>query len=436
MRVETNVHDECTLAVAAPRLASADPCPAIRLRGGDVKLIQVPNKFLRLNESLPFAIRDSEGRLMLAANINVDQVTMLSVLKGRDLYADEAEASAWRRQLTSGLAKASWNDASLHSLARALPQQNDRDAAAVREASFIEQWNEQAVGLVGALRDLRADTNWLARLVAVRDQARQLAGRRLDASLYHLVFSAGHATEHHCANHSLLCMVITREVTRMLDWPEALTDTLERAALTMNVAVRRLQDQLAGGEQQLNAAMRAELDGHAANGARLLEAGGAADPAWIAIVAHHHDDTHRHRPVGELTDVERAVALLRRVDVFVERLNRRGARMPVLPVQAAREACLGADGKPDQIGAALLKSVGLYPPGSFVQLVNGETGIVIARGQRANLPVVAALRSQTGVPLVSPALRDTADPRHAVKRGIGVEAVNVLPPHERLVAMR
>lgn len=80
--------------------------------------------------------------------------------------------------------------------------------------------------------------------------------------------------------------------------------------------------------------------------------------------------------------------------------------------------------------------MGLYPPGSFVQLVSGETGIVIARGRQANLPLVATLRSQSGVPLVSPALRDTAEPRHAVKGGLGAEDVNVLPPHDRLVAMR
>lgn len=401
-----------------------------------MKLIQVPGKFLRLNESLPFSIRDVSGRLMLAANVNIDQFTMLSVLKGRDLYADEAEASAWRRQLASGLGKAAWNDASLHSLARALPQQNEREAAPVRERTFIEQWNDQAEALVGAMRDMRADTNWLARLSAVKDQALALAGRRLDASLYHLVFCAGHATEHHCATHALLCMAVAHEITRMLAWPETLVDSLDRAMLSMNVTVRRLQDQLACGDIQVNAAMREELDGHAANGARLLEAGGVADPAWLEIVRHHHDDSNRHRAVGELSDLERAVALLRRVDMFAERLNRRGVRMPVLPVQAAREACLGADGRPDQIGAALLKSVGLYPPGSFVQLVNGETGIVVARGKQANLPVVAVLRSQTGVPLVSPSLRDTADKRHAVKCGVGVEAVNVLPPHDRLVAMR
>ena len=43
-------------------------------------------------------------------------------------------------------------------------------------------------------------------------------------------------------------------------------------------------------------------------------------------------------------------------------------------MQAAREACLGPTGVPDEIGGALLKAVGLYPPGSFVELACGEIG--------------------------------------------------------------
>ena len=128
--------------------------------------------------------------------------------------------------------------------------------------------------------------------------------------------------------------------------------------------------------------------------------------------------------------------MLRRVDVFAAKLSRRATRVPMSPVQAAREACIGADGKPDEIGAALLKSVGLYPPGSFVQLVSGELGIVIARGHRANLPVVAALVSPSGAPLGVPAIRDTLDKRHTVKCAVGVQAVKVRPPHEQLIAMR
>jgi hypothetical protein len=44
----------------------------------------------------------------------------------------------------------------------------------------------------------------------------------------------------------------------------------------------------------------------------------------------------------------------------------------------------------------LLKAVGLYPPGSFVELASGEVGIALARGRRANLPVMASLGAAGG----------------------------------------
>jgi hypothetical protein len=106
------------------------------------------------------------------------------------------------------------------------------------------------------------------------------------------------------------------------------------------------------------------------------------------------------------------------------------------PVQAAREACLGAAGVPDEIGSALLKGVGLYPPGSFVELASGELGLVVARGRRANVPYVAALVSAAGTPLGEPALRDTLEGRFAVKGAVPPARVKVRPPHERLLLMR
>jgi hypothetical protein len=124
------------------------------------------------------------------------------------------------------------------------------------------------------------------------------------------------------------------------------------------------------------------------------------------------------------------------VDIFTAKLSRRAARQPMSPVQAAREACLGANGQPDEIGGVLLKAVGLYPPGSFVELTNGERGIVVARGRRANLPIVAALVGASGAPLGEPALRDTVERRHAVKGALSSQAVRVIPPHEKLFALR
>lgn len=131
----------------------------------------------------------------------------------------------------------------------------------------------------------------------------------------------------------------------------------------------------------------------------------------------HHDASAHAVPLAQLSPAQQAARLLLRVDVFTAKLSRRATRRPTTPVQAAREACLGANGMPDEIGAALLKAVGLYPPGSFVELASNEVGIVIGRGRRANLPVVAGLVSASGAPMGTPALRDTLDKRYAVNGG-------------------
>lgn len=208
-----------------------------------------------------------------------------------------------------------------------------------------------------------------------------------------------------------------------------------RAALTMNLAMVRLQDSLACSGHPPSPEMRREIDGHAAQGALLLAQAGAGDPLWCETVRLHHDGAAPDRPVAQLDPPRRLARLLRRVDIFAAKMSRRATRLPMSPVQAAREACLGADGRPDEIGAALLKAVGLYPPGSFVELACGEIGIVVSRGRRANLPLVASLVAASGLPLGEPALRDTIDPRFVVRGAVGVGQVKVHPPHERVMVL-
>jgi len=290
--------------------------------------------------------------------------------------------------------------------------------------------------LDGALRDAREGTDWRSRLFSVHGRARQLYQRRPDASLYHLVYEAGHSTAKYSAHHALTTLLMCEQAAAVLGWQQPWIDSLGRAALTMNVAMLRLQDQLASSQLPPTAEMRAEIDAHPEGGARLLQAAGLTDPLCLAVVRLHHDGADPDSPLAALPPERQLARLLRRVDIFSAKISRRASRAPMSPVQAAREACLGVNNVPDEIGGALLKAVGLYPPGSFVELVNGELGIVLARGRRANLPFVATLVSASGNPLGEPALRDTIDRRFAVKGAVPTSTVKVRPPHDRLLAMR
>lgn len=399
-----------------------------------VNLIPFSKQYLRLHEALPFGLRNADGRLLLAAGQRVDSSARLDELLREPLFADEAESSDWRRRLAATVDAMIRRNASLKVIAEARPD-NDDGHTPEAEHALGEQITAVVMGLDAALRDPLADPGAVDRLMQLRLRARGLRQRRFDDVLYHGIYAAGQSTERYSSRHALLCAVVSGEAAGLLGWSEPTTTALEQAALTMNVAMRRLQDLLAATETEITPDMRRQIDGHAADGARLLAEAGVTDTLWLDIVRRHHDDSQRAWALAALDEAGRAARLLRRVDIFTAKLSRRAARTPMSPVQAAREACLGADGRPDEIGGVLLKAMGMYPPGSFVELASGERGIVAARGVRANQPLVAALVSASGSVLGEPLLRDTADTRHAVRSAVPPQSVRVVPPHDRVLAL-
>ncbi len=79
--------------------------------------------------------------------------------------------------------------------------------------------------------------------------------KRPDGSLYYLVFEAGHSTVKYSCSHALLTLLICEQAAPLLGWSQAWVDSVGRAALTMNVAMMRLQDQLAASQLTVSAAM-------------------------------------------------------------------------------------------------------------------------------------------------------------------------------------
>jgi len=400
-----------------------------------VKLVAFSAQYLRLHEPLPFGLRDAQGRLLLAAGLTVQDRSQLEELSAQPLFAMESEAAEWNRRLAAAVDLKIRQGASLKDVAAVRPDTTPRDTRPLA-LGLAEEWQELVAQLDAALRDLRPGSDWRSRVFTAHLRARQLAQRRLDASLYHLVYEAAHASFKYSCNHALLTMLICEQAAPLLGWPQPWVDSLGRAALTMNVAMQKLQDQLATSPMKPTAEQRAEIDSHAVRSAQMLKDAGFGDPLCLAVVELHHDATLADTPLAELPPERQLARLLRRVDIFVAKISQRATRAAMSPVQAAREACLGSQGVPDEIGGALLKAVGLYPPGSFVELVSGEIGIVVARGRRANLPYVASLVSASGTPLGEPALRDTLDQRHAVRGAVPAHRVKVRPAHDRLLALR
>jgi hypothetical protein len=259
----------------------------------------------------------------------------------------------------------------------------------------------------------------------------------MDEALFYYFYSGARHAEHYSSHQSLRCMLVGGEVARALGWDAEHIELLEKAALTMNVTMRRLQDRLAlQPPSSLDDAVRAQIASHPAEAAHLLSHSGITEPAWLEAVRRHHDGSLEALPFEQLTTGQRLALLLRRVDIYCAKLSRRAGRVSMTAMQAASEVCLGADGRPDLLGGALLKAMGLYPPGSFVQLANGELGTVLSRGARANQPLVAVLVNAHGLPMPTPLLRVTSQPSASVRAGLRPDQVPVRPSMGELYALR
>ena len=96
------------------------------------------------------------------------------------------------------------------------------------------------------------------------------------------------------------------------------------------------------------------------------------------------------------TDGRDMETLLQRADIFGARLAPRVARLP-MPVTAAMQASYyDEEHRVDEAGAALVKTLGVYPPGAFVRLATQEVAVVLRRGATATTPRVAVVMNRDG----------------------------------------
>ena len=177
------------------------------------------------------------------------------------------------------------------------------------------------------------------------------------------------------------------------------------AALTMNLAMLDLQDELTRQEAPLKPVQREQIRQHPAHSVALLRRAGITDSLWLGMVEQHHDT-----PAG--TDPLPEARRLRMIDVYCACFGSRARRHPLLPDQAVRR--LYQQHPQDPTAMALAQAFGLYPPGTVVRLASLELALVVRRGQAANTPVAVALQNPNGEARPTPAQRDTSLPAYAV----------------------
>jgi hypothetical protein len=174
-----------------------------------------------------------------------------------------------------------------------------------------------------------------------------------------------------------------------------------------------LQAVLAEQDTPPTTRQRDRIRGHPEASVDLLRSAGVQDADWLAAVGQHHEQIDGSGYPQGRKDVHATARLMRIIDIYMAKISPRAKRPAIAPQAAMRQQFQAGSGDP--LSMAMIKAVGIHPPGSLVQLQSGEVAVVTRRPQTGTHPRVATLSDRQGRPSPETQHRDTAQPGFAVQ---------------------
>ena len=346
------------------------------------------NDVVRPGVALPFSLHDAQGWLLLGVG---------QMLTSERQFEQLVERGAWAHRLEVEAARAS----------AAPPSQPP--------ATLFHRWERLVWELDEVLQRVMRREAAPAEVVGLWQRAQNLLDRDPDVALFMAVRQDDRRFALYALTHSLHTAVVAVLAARHLGWDAARQQSLACAALTMNAAMLRLQAQLAEQLEPPNTRQREAIAQHPLAAAQALREIGVTDGAWLTTVEQHHEEPGGGGYPQRLSAPDEAAQLLRLADMLIAKITPRAHRPALTPRLATRDVFLADPDK--RLSTAIVRVLGLYPPGSVVQLKGGETGVVTRRAEGGNGPWVRVLAA--GAPGRS---ADTAAAEDAIAQGVPMPA--------------
>lgn len=217
--------------------------------------------------------------------------------------------------------------------------------------------------------------------------------------------------------HPLHCAVLCELVAKRLGITQIQRLSLVAAAASHDIGITELQEQLHLQMKPLTDEQWQQIQKHPHQGHELLQAAGVDDQIWLNMVIQHHERldgsgypkglTH-----GEILKESRILAI---ADIYTAMIRPKLYREAFVAQDALRSIFLerGATVDPELI-RIFIKEVGIFPPGGFVRLQNGEVAVIRARGKTVNAPVTVSVLDPDGMPMQTPLERNPREPAYAI----------------------
>lgn len=348
---------------------------------------------IHVGSRLAWDVYDQNHNLLLRKGHFVDSATQIESLLSRGLFAEDAEG--------------------------------DEDEHVVEDkATPFERIDSSRGRLDHILANLRASQDFGDHIRHVAADIQEVCRRDSNAALACLLIDEPYR---YSIRHQIHVAIVSEILGRRREISDERRLSMTCAALTMNLGMLGIQDQLQSYAQSLTEQQRATIRTHPEKCVQILKDAGIVDEVWLQTVLQHHEaydgSGYPHGLKGEeISEEARIVAL---GDVLCAKLSGRKYRKPILPNLALRSIFTTQHTLDPALVSLLVKEIGVYPPGSFVRLVNGEIAIVRARGKSATTPLVMSVVGPKGSVYSVPVRRDSSRAMYDVKEMVSATTAGV-----------
>lgn len=354
-----------------------------------VPLVDVRD-LLHIGSPLPFRVLDLHERLLLNEGQLIQDEAQFEALTERGAWAERASVDAARKARAAAASPPIVVQLSLFD----------------RWDRLLWQFDKLARGLVR--RELQG-----ADLPPFYNTLQALVDRDPDIALFLCTRQEDHRFALYPLRHSIHCAVLATLTARQLGWDANRIGALGCAALAMNLGILELQATMAEQEDPPTKKQLDQIRTHPDAAVTLLRSVGIADEDWLAIVAEHHERKGGGGYPSGKADVHSGAHVLRGIDVYMAKISPRAKRPGLLPQLAVRQLFQQNPGDP--LSMAVIKTLGVHPPGSLVKLRSGEIAVAVRRPAAGTHPLVATLSDRHGKPSGETHRRNTAEPGFEVE---------------------
>lgn len=274
------------------------------------------------------------------------------------------------------------------------------DEALPRTRMLYEKTLERLCSFFDRTNQEQYDREGLARLIASIDAFHQhVKESRASVSLLTQVRNYDEVTYHHCLHAGLLALLYGEQV----GYDDTQTRQLATAGLLHDIGKMRIPGEILQKPEALDNSEWEQVKDHPDEGAKLLQHFDLA-PSIYRVVYEHHTLPGEGYPEndGEPHEFSRIISV---IDSYEAMVAYRPYKGPFSTLQAYRalQKEFGDNQQTRAILYRLIRSLGLYPVGTFTQLSGGEYAFVCANHpDTPQRPTVLLLTDERGNVLPSP----------------------------------